>query len=406
MLDLNKDLFYVLACSFGPDSMALFDMLIKEHYHFAVVHVNYHKRDVSNYEEESLRKICAQNDIKIMVLDTEGIEHRGNFQAWAREIRYDFFAKCVRETNADALLVAHHMDDLLETYIMQTRKNKLLDYYGIKSQTTIKGVKVLRPLLSYEKKELFDYCLDNNVPFSLDVSNDSDMYTRNKIRHETINKLTKKEKLEMVKTIDSQNKQIEKKLNEISKHIVDKQIEIAYLLSLPDIKDVQYAIDLLLKQNDIKKSASLFAVEELLKALKTNNPNIRIPITKNKFFIKDYKILKIGDNLEVNNYTYIVREPAIVENEFFRVDLLNHYKDLRVSEDDFPLTIRAVQKGDMSYINNIPKKVSRLYIDWKMPKELRTVWPLIFNKKGKLVYVLRYRDEKSKNSNNFFVVKI
>ena len=406
MLDLNKDLFYVLACSFGPDSMALFDMLIKEHYHFAVAHVNYHKRDVSNYEEESLRKICAQNDIKIMVLDTEGIEHRGNFQAWAREIRYDFFAKCVRETNADALLVAHHMDDLLETYIMQTRKNKLLDYYGIKSQTTIKGVKVLRPLLSYEKKELYDYCLDNNVPFSLDVSNDSDMYTRNKIRHETINKLTKKEKLEMVKTIDSQNKQIEKKLNEISKHIVDKQIEIAYLLSLSDIKDAQYAIDLLLKQNDIKKSASLFAVEELLKALKTNNPNIRIPITKNKFFIKDYKILKIGDNLEVNNYTYIVREPAIVENEFFRVDLLNHYKDLRVSEDDFPLTIRAVQKGDMSYINNIPKKVSRLYIDWKMPKELRTMWPLIFNKKGKLVYVLRYRDEKSKNSNNFFVVKI
>lgn len=386
--------------------MALFDMLIKEHYHFAVAHVNYHKRDVSNYEEESLRKICAQNDIKIMVLDTEGIEHRGNFQAWAREIRYDFFAKCVRETNADALLVAHHMDDLLETYIMQTRKNKLLDYYGIKSQTTIKGVKVLRPLLSYEKKELYDYCLDNNVPFSLDVSNDSDMYTRNKIRHETINKLTKKEKLEMVKTIDSQNKQIEKKLNEISKHIVDKQIEIAYLLSLSDIKDAQYAIDLLLKQNDIKKSASLFAVEELLKALKTNNPNIRIPITKNKFFIKDYKILKIGDNLEVNNYTYIVSEPAIVENEFFRVDLLNHYKDLRVSEDDFPLTIRAVQKGDMSYINNIPKKVSRLYIDWKMPKELRTMWPLIFNKKGKLVYVLRYRDEKSKNSNNFFVVKI
>lgn len=406
MLDLNKDLFYVLACSFGPDSMALFDMLIKEHYHFAVAHVNYHKRDVSNYEEESLRKICAQNNIKIMVLDTEGMKHKGNFQAWAREIRYDFFAKCVRETNADALLVAHHMDDLLETYIMQTRKNKLLDYYGIKGQTTIKGVKVLRPLLSYEKKELYDYCFDNNVPLSLDVSNDSDMYTRNKIRHETINKLTKKEKLEMVKTIDSQNKQIEKKLNEISKHIVDKQIEITYLLSLPDIKDVQYAIDLLLKQNDIEKSASFFAVEELLKALKTNNPNIRIPITKNKFFIKDYKILKIGDNLEVNNYTYIVREPAIVENEFFRVDLLNHYKDLRVSEDDFPLTIRAVQKGDMSYINNIPKKVSRLYIDWKMPKELRTMWPLIFNKKGKLVYVLRYRDEKSKNSNNFFVVKI
>ena len=44
MLNLEKNKHYLLACSFGPDSMALFDMLIKEGYRFTVAHVNYHLR--------------------------------------------------------------------------------------------------------------------------------------------------------------------------------------------------------------------------------------------------------------------------------------------------------------------------------------------------------------------------
>ena len=50
MLNLNKNQKYLLACSHGPDSMALFYMLKEEGYNFAVAHVNYHHREESNLE--------------------------------------------------------------------------------------------------------------------------------------------------------------------------------------------------------------------------------------------------------------------------------------------------------------------------------------------------------------------
>ena len=52
MLNLEKNKHYLLACSFGPDSMALFDMLLKEGYKFSVAHVNYHLRKEANEEEQ------------------------------------------------------------------------------------------------------------------------------------------------------------------------------------------------------------------------------------------------------------------------------------------------------------------------------------------------------------------
>ena len=66
MKSLSKKAKYIVACSYGPDSMALLNMLIEEKYNVVVAHVNYHKRDVSNFEEESLRiqkEIEMRNDL-------------------------------------------------------------------------------------------------------------------------------------------------------------------------------------------------------------------------------------------------------------------------------------------------------------------------------------------------------
>ena len=52
MLNLDKNKKYLLACSYGPDSMALFSMLLEEGYRFEVAHVNYHFRNESNLEEK------------------------------------------------------------------------------------------------------------------------------------------------------------------------------------------------------------------------------------------------------------------------------------------------------------------------------------------------------------------
>ena len=56
MLKLDKDKKYLLACSFGPDSMALLDVAYNNNFNFVVAHVNYHHRDEADYEEKSLRE--------------------------------------------------------------------------------------------------------------------------------------------------------------------------------------------------------------------------------------------------------------------------------------------------------------------------------------------------------------
>jgi tRNA(Ile)-lysidine synthase len=62
-LNLDHNANYLLACSFGPDSMALFNMLLTEKYNFSVAFVNYKTRSNSDYEEEELEKICLKNNI-------------------------------------------------------------------------------------------------------------------------------------------------------------------------------------------------------------------------------------------------------------------------------------------------------------------------------------------------------
>ena len=65
MLNLDKNKRYLLACSFGPDSMALFSMLLKENISFDVALVNYHLREESDNEDSSLSLFCRQHNIKL-----------------------------------------------------------------------------------------------------------------------------------------------------------------------------------------------------------------------------------------------------------------------------------------------------------------------------------------------------
>ena len=405
MLNLDKTKKYLLACSYGPDSMALFDMLLKEEYKFSVAHVNYHKRDISNFEEESMRDICLKNNIKCFVLDTSKLpNHKGNFQNWARVVRYKFFAEVLKKENLDAVLVAHHLDDLIETYEMQKSRNLVVDYLGLKEQTIINDVPVIRPLLEYTKKELNDYCIYNNVPFSIDVSNLSPVYSRNKIRLNYINNLTKTEKLLIKKSINEENELNKKLIEEINTKIQNNSLDINDLKNM-DKKSQVIALDLLLKNNKINKHISAKFVEEIIRTLNTKQPNISIKLGTNKCIIREYNKLKIVNNLANTQYVFTMDKPGQLNTEYFWIDLKDDYEQFRLTLEDFPITIRPALSGDLSYINGIKKKVKRLYIDWKMPMYLRKIWPLIFNKNGELVYVIRYYDENSLNSNKDFIVK-
>lgn len=393
-LDLNKR--YLLACSFGPDSMALFDMLLEGKFFFDVAHVNYHLRKESDEEQSRLEAFCFQHKKKLYVLDNLCVPTK-NIEANCREIRYEFFKRLINEFDYDAVLVAHQQDDYIETYLMQKERKNLVNYYGIKEKTRIKDVRVIRPLLGFTKAELLDRCNKNNIPYSIDITNLEPIYKRNKIRIDVVSKLSEVERANILKEIDKKNVELDSLLAKVA----NTSNKIKDILALNDVELAYYLNSFtyeFVKDIGITYKQTL----EVRKILSSNKPNIIISCCKGKVLIeKRYTRLVIRPNDLNDGYSFEVKSPSIVDNAFLYADLSKKTFSL----NDYPLTIRTGRKGDKYMIKDYSCLVRRLYIDWKMPVSLRKIWPLIVNKEGKIIYIPRYQKDFKPEQNPYFYVK-
>jgi tRNA(Ile)-lysidine synthase len=143
---------YVAAVSGGPDSMSMLDMFKKQ---IALVcHVNYNKRITAQRDARIVEDYCKKNKLKLEVLNVtdemykQYKELNNNFQATARAIRYDFFNSCANKAHLDTVLIAHTMDDFLETAMMQKKRNSASLFLGIHEKSVYKTINIYRPLLN------------------------------------------------------------------------------------------------------------------------------------------------------------------------------------------------------------------------------------------------------------------
>ena len=109
----------------------------------------------------------------------------------AREVRYDFFAETAKSAGADAVVVGHTRDDNIETIIMHLiRGTGTRGLRGLKPVTQLNSktgiIKVLRPLLEINRDETIGYCRTNGYEPRIDISNESLVPLRNRIRHQFI----------------------------------------------------------------------------------------------------------------------------------------------------------------------------------------------------------------------------
>ncbi|CAG8690425.1 2303_t:CDS:2, partial [Ambispora gerdemannii] len=112
---LSPNRLYILAVSGGPDIVA---------------HVNYKKRENSDYDEKLARNYCQKYSLPYEVYQVKGSECDliSNFQDRARQIRYNFFQKLADKHLTKYIVVAHHLDDHLETYLLQKQRKSLVEY--------------------------------------------------------------------------------------------------------------------------------------------------------------------------------------------------------------------------------------------------------------------------------------
>jgi len=400
-INLDKNKRYLLACSFGPDSMSLFHLLLNGGYDFEVAHVNYGLREEAKQETENLLSFCDTNNIKCHVLKVT-VDKKKNVEEECRLIRYSFFKELFDKFKFDYVLVAHNQDDLLETYLMQKQRNIYANHYGIADNVDLFGVQVIRPLLNYKKSDLNIYCDETKTPYCIDSSNLSDDYLRNRIRHNVIEKMTNEDREKLLREINDKN--IERENLNIRLSNIDFS-NVSQLLSLKE-NELCIAFNNLLKSLDAKLSLSSGCCSEIRNILLSNKPNIEFKINDNVSFVKEYNKCKFVSNKKEAQYHFIVEKPDILDTDYFCFDLTNNLAKRNLKEDDFPIVIRTYQPGDQLIIKDYSVSVRRLFIDWKMPISTRKTWPIIVDKWGIIKYIPRFRTNFDiENSPDFFVKK-
>lgn len=396
---LNKDKKYLLACSFGPDSMAAFHLLLQDGYKFEVAIVNYHLRKESNLEVNGLKDYCNLHNIQLHILDVKKPIVR-NIENECRKIRYNYFKELCEKRRLLGVIVAHHQDDLIETFLLQKHRQNLPEYYGIKEKSNIFGVDVYRPLLDYKKKELQDICEQNNVPYMIDLSNLENVFLRNKIRHEIVEKLDDKNREKILKEVVRKNKELESIFEVINSNDVHNIKTLIYFDEITYL----YSINAMVKSVNPRASISKKLALELLKIIKSDHPNIRLRVPHNLYFVKEYDQVYFECEKKDVSYSFVIDRPRELDTPYFYLDFRKDTKNRNVKIDDYPLTIRNAQKGDKTKIKDYDVEVRRLFIDWKMPISLRKRWPIILNKNNEIIYVPRYRsDFVVDQASNFFV---
>lgn len=391
-LNLDKSKKYVVACSFGPDSMALLASAIENGYKIVVAHVNYRKRDAAIFEQKSLEKYCEENNVKIYVLDLLKKEHSGNFQNWAREQRYNFFKKVAEKEHAEAVLVAHQQDDVIETYLMQEKRGNITKNAGIPGENELFGIKIIRPLLSFSKQDLKKFDDKNGIPYAIDESNLKDVYFRNKIRHEIVEKMTKIERSEIIEKINSK---------------IEVKIEQKTLWESKDFDNLTYEqivklLDYFMVKTNSHRDLSKSFVNEIKKAFKSKT-NCSFELTDKVRLEKDYDSVFVVNVERLKNYDYHFKNTF--KNEFLEIDFTSGAEDRNISVDKKELVIKNIDLNSKIIIKNYSSSINRLFIDWKVPHFLREVWPGIYDEEGNLLYVPRYRKNFIDNHKSKFVFR-
>lgn len=176
----------------GADSRVLLDLLHKyaliNDWRIYAAHVNHGIRgEEADRDEAFCRKIAKEYGIKIFVcrLDIPSLAKKTSksVELCARDERYAFFARVMRENGISLLATAHNANDNLETMLFNlARGTGISGLSGIPASRECEGGTLIRPILKMSREDVLRYCEENRLDYVTDSTNLVTDYTRNKIR--------------------------------------------------------------------------------------------------------------------------------------------------------------------------------------------------------------------------------
>ena len=181
--------FWMIGVSGGADSVFLLHLMTARReagYRFEAIHVNHGLRGAESDEDETfVRALCEKTGIPLYVRrpDLHGKADENS----AREARYSCFHQCVAEHGADGIILAHHEDDLAETFLMRLMRGAGTEGLGCMREADVRnGVRILRPMLRLRRDEIRKTLREAGIEWREDSSNANEQYFRNAVRQKLI----------------------------------------------------------------------------------------------------------------------------------------------------------------------------------------------------------------------------
>ena len=359
---------YLVALSGGADSVCLLLKMIEEGRSVEVVHCNFHLRgDESDRDEAFVVSLCERLGVPLHRVHFDTREyaalHKVSIELAARELRYRYFEQLRRDIGAEAIMVAHHRDDNVETVLMN-----LVRGTGIRGMAGIRPVNghILRPLLDMSRQDIEDYLEKKGETYVTDSTNLEDDATRNKFRHHVI------------PLLQSLNPKASENIHSTSRHIAEAEkilswaiqeakrsvlsvepssaiIDVSSLLSFVSPSYLLNEIcrdygftpsqseDMLAASSSSHVGATFLSPSHIA-AIATVAGSLCIQIAPKTAQQKEYRLPEPGIYRLSDGISLRLENTPITER--FRISKSPDVATIDVSKVKFPLTLRPIRQGD------------------------------------------------------------
>ena len=389
---------YIVALSGGADSVALLLLLDEMGYKVHALHCNFHLRgEESDRDERFCEDLCLKKNIPFhrIHFDTQmyAETHKMSVEMAARELRYRYFEQLRKDIGAEAICVAHHQDDTVETVLLN-----LVRGTGLRGLTGIqpRNGAILRPLLCVTRTEIEAYLATKQQDYVTDSTNLETDFVRNKIR------------LQVVPLLRQLNPAVSENIVRTAEHLTEAQ---KVLDAVVDTYKGSNQLDLCALQ---QVGSAEYIVFEWLKQYGFNGSQVQQVISAETGSIfsspTGYEVLKDRDRLLVEptimaftpiripeEGTYVLPDDRRLNvrrsNPFVSKD--SHEATLDARQVRFPLTVRRVEEGDwmIPYGMTGRKLLSDLMTDLKMSLFDRRRQLVVVDAQGAVVWAIGLRTD-------------
>ena len=365
----------VCAVSGGADSVALLFALylLREKLEIALsaAHFNHHLRgEESDGDEAFVREFCDRYDIPLTLGGAQVQAGQKGLEAAAREARYAFFA-----TLPGKIATAHTADDNAETVLLH-----LIRGTGLKGLGAIAPMRgnIIRPMLDVTRQDVEAFLAEYHLQYRQDSSNDTDAFLRNRIRHHVM-PLLKQENPKIAQNLSAMAQRLrmdEAALQEAAQFDAEPSVAALKAMS-PAVRS--RALENFMKQNGVKEPESEHI--SLTEALVfSDKPSAKANLPGGVTLCRHYDSLTVmcaGDRLPeiklncpgqtiAGNYRFV----CVPTN-----DHVNTATVFTLPQGNW--IIRSRRAGDEIRLSGGTKSLKKLFIDRKIPADLRAGIPVI-----------------------------